>query len=106
MPATPAIARAVALSALFLTAGCAGAENAGGGFLVVQSDITYGPHDQRVREWRALMAALDRCHGQGYADAQAANPPETRCIESGPEGCRRTLAHLSFDCIGMGYQPN
>ena len=104
MPAIRVITFPAALGALFLAFACAGPS--GGGWLVVDSDITYGPQDRRAQEWHALMAALDRCHGQGYADAQAAAPPQTRCLESGPDGCRRTEAHLSWDCIGMGYQPN
>ena len=106
MPAIRLIACPAAFGALFLAFACAGPGNEGGGWLVVDSDITYGPQDRRSQEWHALMAALDRCHGQGYADAQAAAPPQTRCLESGPDGCRRTEAHLSWDCIGMGYQPN
>jgi|GEM_PF-3544477 hypothetical protein len=106
MTAIRAITCSAALGALLLVAGCAGPENAGGDWLVVHSDITYGPQDRQMREWNALMAALDRCHGQGYADAQAAGPAQTRCLESGPDGCRRSEARLSFDCIGMGYQPN
>lgn len=106
MPGTRIAARIGALSALLLAMACAGPENAGGGFLVVHSDATYGPQDRRAREWDALMAALDRCHSQGYVDAQPAAPPDRRCLDTGPEGCRRTLAHFSWDCVGMGYQSN
>ena len=106
MPVSRAIICSAALSALLAAFACAGPENANGGYAVVYTPITYGTQDRRAREWQALMVALDRCHSQGYADAQAAAPPETRCLENGPDGCRRTEAHLSWDCIGMGYQPN
>ena len=92
--------------ALFLLAGCAPQQSSNKGYMVVDTDITYGALDRRDREWHALMAALDRCHSQGYADAQRAAAPQTRCLDSGPDGCRRFAAHLSWDCIGMGYQPN
>lgn len=95
-----------ALSALLLVSACAGPENAGGGYSTVRADITYDANDRRTREWDALMVALDRCHARGYQDAQIASAPETRCLENAPGGCRRTRAHLVWDCIGMGYQPN
>lgn len=77
-----------------------------GGYRVVRLDITYTPADQRDRQWRALMTAMDRCHLGGFTDAQPAHPPETRCLENGASGCTRFAAHLVYDCIGMGYQPN
>ena len=95
-----------ALSLLLLVSACAGPENADGGYSTVQADITYDANDRRTREWDALMVALDRCHDRGYQDAQIASAPETRCLENAPEGCRRTQAHLVWDCIGMGYQSN
>jgi hypothetical protein len=90
---------------LLLAYGCTGPQN--NGYLVVNTDITYGVSDRSAREWRALMTALDRCHGQGYVDAQRTGTPETQCLEeNGPDGCRRFAAHISWDCIGMGYQSN
>jgi hypothetical protein len=106
MPGSGAFRHLAALSALLLACACAGPQNEGGGYLVVTTDITYGGSDRRAREWNALMAALDRCHGQGYVDAQRAGPPETHCLENGPDGCQRFSAHINWDCIGMGYQPN
>lgn len=95
------------LAAVMLLASCAGGRGSGDdGYAHVEADITYGAHDQRAREWDALMVALDRCHQQGYADAQAAAAPQTRCLENGPDGCQRSAAHITWDCIGMGYQPN
>jgi hypothetical protein len=76
------------------------------GYKVVAADITYGPGDKRDREWNALMKAMDTCHNSGFTDAQPAVPPKTQCLESGPNGCTRFAAHLTFDCIGMGYQSN
>jgi hypothetical protein len=99
-------AKIAVLSLLLFACACTGQGNENGGYLAVTADITYGVSDRRAREWNALMAALDRCHGQGYVDAQPAGPPETHCLESGPDGCRRFAAHLSWDCVGMGYQTN
>jgi hypothetical protein len=92
------------ITALWLTA-CA-AQQGGDGYRVVHADITYGPHDKRDREWRALMTALDRCHDGGFSDAQPVAPPQTRCLDNGPDGCRRFAASMNWDCVGMGYQPN
>lgn len=80
--------------------------DADGGYSVVRLDITYTPADQRDRQWRALMTAMDRCHQGGFTDAQPAHPPQTRCLETAANGCTRFAAHLVYDCIGMGYQQN
>jgi hypothetical protein len=106
MPGSRAFRCLAALSALLAACACTPQANNNGGYSEVQTDITYGANDRRAREWDALMAALDRCHVQGYADAQRAVAPQTRCLDNGPDGCRRYAAHLSWDCIGMGYQPN
>jgi hypothetical protein len=95
-----------ALILVLAVCACAAAPAGDGGYKVVQQDITYGPHDRRDREWRALMMAMDRCHQSGFTDAQPAAAPQPRCLESGPGGCVRFAAHLSWDCIGMGYQQN
>jgi len=76
------------------------------GYRVETADITYGPNDRRDQEWHALMKAMDSCHAGGFSDAQPDRPPQTRCIEQGPGGCTRYAAHLTYDCIGMGYQSN
>ncbi|HSS15305.1 MAG TPA: YecR family lipoprotein [Rhizomicrobium sp.] len=96
------------LAALLPLAACAPQQtnDADNGYRVVRMDITYAPADKRDREWRALMVAMDRCHQGGFTDAQPAHQPETRCLESGPDGCTRFAAHLAWDCIGMGYQQN
>lgn len=86
-------------------AACAPQQDADG-YRVVRQDITYAPAEKRDREWRALMVAMDSCHQGGFTAAQLAGPPETRCLESGPNGCTRFAARLAWDCIGMGYQQN
>jgi hypothetical protein len=105
-PARHDLTAAGAVILLLSLAGCAPQQADDNGYRVVSQDITYGPNDRRDREWRALMAAMDRCHAGGFGDAQPAAAPETRCLETGPGGCTRFAAHLSWDCIGMGYQPN
>jgi hypothetical protein len=105
MPRSGTFFRVAALSILLLGPACT-AQDKDGGYRVVSMTVTYDAQDRRAREWDALMKALDECHGGGFADAQPAAAPETRCVENGPDGCARTQAHLSWDCIGMGYQPN
>ena len=95
-----------AIVTALLLSGCATRQNDDAAYRTVHMDITYGPHDKRDREWNALMVALDRCHRDGYSDAQPAAKPETRCLDNGPDGCLRFTASLRWDCIGMGYQPN
>jgi hypothetical protein len=97
--------RVAALSMLLFAPACS-APGKNDSFRVVSATITYVAQDRRTSEWNALLKALDQCHGGGFADAQPAGPPETRCLQNGPDGCRLTQAHLSWDCIGMGYQPN
>lgn len=104
MPGLQALCRLAALSPLLLVPSCAGKDD--GGYRIVSMTVTYEVGDRRAREWDVLLKALDQCHSGGFADAQPAGPPETRCLENGPDGCRRTEARLSFDCVGMGYQPN
>ena len=98
--------RLIAACALLLLAACAPQDNDNGGYKVVSQDITYAPGGERDQEWRALMKAMDACHGSGFSDAQPAARPQSRCVEPGPGACARFAAHLSWDCIGMGYQPN
>lgn len=105
MPGSGRILPVAALSLLLLAPACT-APDKDDGFRTVSMTVTYDANNRRTREWNALMKALDQCHSGGFADAQRAGPPETRCLESGPDGCRVTEARISWDCIGMGYQPN
>ena len=105
-PPRAALFPVVVLCSVLLPAGCTQPAGGDSGYRVVSMTITYDAHDQRTREWNAFMKALDQCHGGGFADAQPAGPPERQCVESGPDGCRLSQARLSWDCIGMGYQPN
>ncbi len=64
----------------------------------------FGANDRSERQWRALLTALDKCHREGYQDADLVRSPKAICKESGPNGCSRFAATASYDCIGMGYQ--
>lgn len=103
MPAPRAL---LVLTILLPLGACTAGQTGDDGYRVVTADITYGPHDKRDREWRALMTAMDHCHQGGFVDAQPAHPPQTRCLETAASGCVRYAAHLAYDCIGMGYQQN
>jgi hypothetical protein len=98
-------ARLIGLGLLLALEACAPPPS-DSGYRVVAADITYGPHDRRDREWRALMTAMDRCHQGGFTDAQPDKPPRSQCLETGPDGCTRFGEHLAWDCVGMGYQQN
>ena len=97
--------RLAASSVVLLLAACA-PQPSNSGYRVVAADITYGPNDRRDREWRALLTAMDRCHRDGFTDAQPDRPPQSQCLENGATGCTRFAEHLAWDCIGMGYQQN
>ena len=85
---------------------CAAPKNGDDGYKLVQQDITYDAGEERAHDWDALMAALDICHRAGFMDAQRAEAPQIRCLDSDSDGCRRFGAILRWDCIGMGYQDN
>jgi hypothetical protein len=85
---------------------CAARQNGDDSYKVVQKDITYGAGEEQARHWDALMAALDICHRAGFTDAQRAQVPQIRCLDSDFHGCRRFAVTLRWDCIGMGYQDN
>ena len=101
-----AACRAAVLILVFALCGCAAQRTGDEGYKVVRQDITYGVGQEQARQWDALMAALDICHRDGFTDAQRAQVPQVRCLDSGPGGCTRFAATLSWDCIGMGYQSN
>ncbi len=98
--------RPVALILVLAVCACAARQTGDDGCKVVQQDITYGAGEERARQWDALTAALDICHRAGFTDAQRAQAPQIRCLDSDSEGCRRFTATLRWDCIGMGYQDN
>jgi hypothetical protein len=98
--------RLAALILVLSVCACAAQKTADEGYKVVRQDITYGAGEERARQWDALMAALDICHRSGFTDAQRAQPPQVRCLDSSSGSCRRFAATLSWDCIGMGYQTN
>lgn len=106
MSAARNASRPAALILVLAICACAARHTGDDGYKVVQQDVTYGPNDRRDREWRALMVAMDECHQSGFTDAQPATAPQIRCLEIDEGGCVRFSAHLSWDCIGMGYQPN
>jgi hypothetical protein len=106
MYATRNASRLAALILGLAICACAARHTGDDGYKVVQQDVTYGPNEKRDREWRALMVATDECHQSGFTDAQPTAAPQTRCLDIGESGCVRFSAHLSWDCIGMGYQSN
>jgi hypothetical protein len=72
----------------------------------VQVSYNYAPDDKSALSWRAFLTALDKCHDEGYQDAYLAGQPAIDCDQSSPNGCVRFAARASYDCQGMGYQPN
>jgi len=95
-----------ALIVLLVVCACSAQQTGEDGYKVVRQDIAYGVGEEQANQWKALMAALDICHQAGFTDAQRAQAPQIRCLESDSGGCSRFATTLSWDCIGMGYQDN
>lgn len=72
---------------------------------IVQIPFDYAPDQKAMRQWRALLDALDECHRRGYRDANLVAPPQAICTQQEAGGCSHFRATSSYSCIGMGYQP-
>ena len=97
--------RCVVVAAVMVLAGCVTSVNPA--VAVVHVSFEYGMGENPARHmWDALTKALDKCHAEGYSQAEASDAAKTSYEQSSQNACTRYLATVSYDCIGLGYQPN
>lgn len=91
----------------FLAVTCTGMVfGCAGGAQIVSQSFSYTPQQQSDHQWRALLAALDDCHREGYQDAYPVGKADAACDRHDAKGCSHFQATQSYECIGMGYQQN